>query len=121
MGGDVFGVVLNHANVYDFAFAVDVMFVCIYGLSVVMFFASVGRSRRKASRIAAHVVPDAEGFSAVKDSVGKQAERSAGPIPSEGCLLYTSRQEYGTFEAYLDREFGLTGERLKALRDRYLE
>ena len=67
-----------------FAFAVDVMFVCIYGLSVVMFFASVGRSRRKASRIAAHVVPDAEGFSAVKDSVGKQAERSAGPIPSEG-------------------------------------
>lgn len=84
VGGDVFGVVLNHANVYDFAFAVDVMFVCIYGLSVVMFFASVGRSRRKASRIAAHVVPDAEGFSAVKDSVGKQAERSAGPVPSEG-------------------------------------
>lgn len=36
-------------------------------------------------------------------------------------VLDEIRQEYGTFEAYLDREFGLTGERLKALRDRYLE
>ena len=84
VGGDVFGVVLNHANVYD---SHSPSTSCSYVstvLSVVMFFASVGRSRRKASRIAAHVVPDAEGFSAVKDSVGKQAERSAGPIPSEG-------------------------------------
>ncbi len=31
------------------------------------------------------------------------------------------RQEYGTTSAYLEREFGLTGERLAALRDMYLE
>lgn len=57
LGGDAFGVVLNHASVYDFAFVIDVLFVCIYGLSVAMFLASVGRGRRKASRIVAHVVP----------------------------------------------------------------
>lgn len=83
MGGDVFGVVLNHANVYDFAFAVDVMFVCIYGLSVVMFFASVGRSKRKVSRIVAHVVPDVEDSSVVEGLDGEQAVRSVEPAPSE--------------------------------------
>ena len=83
VGGGVFGVVLNHANVYDFAFAVDVMFVCIYGLSVVMFFASVGRSKRKASRIVAHVVPDVEDFSVAEGLDGEQAARSVEPAPSE--------------------------------------
>ncbi|MDO5043489.1 MAG: helix-turn-helix transcriptional regulator [Slackia sp.] len=83
VGGDILGVVLNRANVYDFAFVVDVMFVCIYGLSVVMFFASVGRSKRKASRIVAHVVPDVEDSSVVKGLDGEQAARSVEPAPSE--------------------------------------
>lgn len=36
-------------------------------------------------------------------------------------VLDEIRQEYGTFDAYLEREFGLTSGRLKALRDKYLE
>lgn len=36
-------------------------------------------------------------------------------------VLDEIRQEYGTFEAYLEREFGLTEERLAALRNMYLE
>lgn len=83
VGGDILGVVLNRANVYDFAFVVDIMFVCIYGLSVVMFFASVGRSKRKASRIVAHVVPDVEDSSVAEGLDGEQAARSVEPAPSE--------------------------------------
>lgn len=36
-------------------------------------------------------------------------------------VLDEIRQEYGTFEAYLEREFGLIEERLAALRNMYLE
>lgn len=36
-------------------------------------------------------------------------------------VLEEIKQEYGTFDVYLEREFGLAGERLAAFRDKYLE
>ena len=55
--GDAAGAAINRGMLYDFTFVVDVLFVCIYGLSLVMFCVSVGRNRRKASRIAVRIVP----------------------------------------------------------------
>lgn len=54
--GDVAGAVLNRSTFYDFTFVVDVLFMCVYGLSVAMFLASFGRARRKAAT--AYLVPD---------------------------------------------------------------
>ncbi|MDO5043105.1 MAG: helix-turn-helix transcriptional regulator [Slackia sp.] len=56
--GDLAGTVLNRSSFYDFTFVVDVLFMCVYGLSIVMFLVSFGRSRRKAAT--AYLVPGAE-------------------------------------------------------------
>lgn len=55
--GDVAGTVLNRSAFYDFTFVVDVLFMCVYGLSLVMFLVSFGRSRRKTAT--AYLVPNA--------------------------------------------------------------
>lgn len=54
--GDVAGAVLNRSAFYDFTFVVDVLFMCVYGLSIVMFFVSFGRNRRRIAT--AYLDPD---------------------------------------------------------------
>lgn len=47
---------------------------------------------------------------------------SEGVVESFGRrVLSEIKQEYGTIATYLEREFGLAGERLEALREKYLE
>lgn len=70
--GDAAGMVINRSEFYDFTFVVDVLFMCVYALSIVMFFVSFGKGRRKAAT--AHLVPDDGGASFRRFGEGAAAD-----------------------------------------------